>query len=268
MAASGLWEELATDWIVLDGEMLPWNAKAGSLIRDTFAATCSAGLESTAATMAAFEAVARRGVEGAAALAARVGEHYEALVRFHAAYRPFVTPCRSYQDLRFAPFHVLAAEGRVFTAENHAWHMQIAERLARHSNGVLVPTDWREVDLGDDEGMAAALRWFEEITAAGNEGLIIKAPDLLPRGTTTAPSIKVRGREYLRIIYGPEYDRPETLPGLKKRNTGRKRTMARIGTVLGQESLARFVNREPLARVHEVVAAAVAVASEPIDSRL
>ena len=115
---------------------------------------------------------------------------------------------------------------------------------------------------------AAVLRRFEEITAARNEGLIIKAPDLLPRGTTVTPLIKVRAREYPRIIYGPEYGRLEALPGLRKCSTGRKRTMARIGTVLGQESLARFVDREPMARVHEVVSASMAVASEPIDSRL
>jgi protein phosphatase len=268
MDAAGLWDRLATGWIVLDGEALPWNAKAGSLIRDTFAAAGAAGSEAARAAAAAFGMAAARGSGPAAALAARAAERGSAFAAFRRAYNAFVVPYAGTADLRFAPFHVLAAETGVFAAESHAWHMGIAGRLAAASSGAIVPTEWREVSLTDASQMESATLWSEEPTAAGREGFIVKGPHLalLPNGT--APAIKVRGRDYLRIIYGAEYDRADILPGLKKRATGRKRTLARIGTSLGLESLARFAERASPARVHEAVAAALAVASEPVDSRL
>jgi protein phosphatase len=36
----------------------------------------------------------------------------------------------------------------------------------------------------------------------------------------------VRGKEYLRIIYGPEYDAPENLTLLRERGLGGKRNLA------------------------------------------
>jgi protein phosphatase len=267
MDASGMWDELRTGWVTLDGEALPWNAKAGSLIRDTFAATASAGAEAARAAANAYGAAAARGSEVAAALATQASAQGAALDAFRHAYGVFVVPYSGIDDLRFAPFHVLASEAGVHGSESHGWHMEIAERLAVRSN-VIVPTEWRDVTLADTAQCEAAALWWDEMTEAGREGFVVKGPHLalLPNGV--APAIKVRGKEYLRIIYGAEYDRPDILPALKHRATGRKRTLARIGTSLGLESLARFVERASASRVHEVVAASLAVASEPLDSRL
>ena len=267
MDGAAMWDELGTGWVALDGEALPWNAKAGSLIRDTFAATASAGVEAARAAANAYGAAAARGSELAAALATQASAQGAAVAAFRRAYGVFVVPYGGIDDLRFAPFHVLASEAGVHAGESHRWHMEIAERLALKSN-VIVPTEWREVTLADTAQCEATALWWDEMTAAGREGFVVKGPHLalLPNGV--APSIKVRGKEYLRIIYGAEYDRPDILPALKKRATGRKRALARIGTSLGLESLARFVERASASRVHEVVAASLAVASEPLDSRL
>jgi protein phosphatase len=80
------------------------------------------------------------------------------------------------------------------------------------------------------------------------------------------PTIKVRGRECLRIIYGPEYT--EHLDVLRKRGLNRKRSLAIREFALGVEALERFVRKEPLRRVHECVFAVLALESEPIDPRL
>ena len=268
MEGAGLWDELATGWVVLDGEALPWNAKAEPLIRDTFAATASAGAEAAEAARSVFEAAAARGVQGMAALATAAKARGEAIAAFRRAYGAFVIPYKGIGDLRFAPFHVLAAEGRVFAEEGHRWHMQLAERLAAAGGETLRPTAWREVDLADPDQRASCVRWWEEMTTAGREGFIVKGPHLAPLPGGTAPSVKVRGRDYLRIIYGAEYDRPDILPSLKRRATARKRTLARVGTALGLESLALFAEGASTARVHAMVAASIAIASEPLDSRL
>ena len=82
------------------------------------------------------------------------------------------------------------------------------------------------------------------------------------------PAIKCRGREYLRIIYGPEYTAPENSMRLKNRGLSGKRSLALREFALGVESLERFVKKEPLRKVHECVFAVLALESEEIDPRL
>jgi protein phosphatase len=82
------------------------------------------------------------------------------------------------------------------------------------------------------------------------------------------PALKTRGREYLRIIYGPEYTEPANLERLRSRGLGRKRSLAAREFALGIEALERFVREEPLRRVHECVFGVLALESEPVDPRL
>src|SRR5262245_36920379 len=82
------------------------------------------------------------------------------------------------------------------------------------------------------------------------------------------PAVKVRGREYLRIIYGPEYLAPEHLGRLRERGVGAKRGLALREFALGLEALHRFVAKEPLRRVHECCFGVLALETEPVDPRL
>ncbi len=78
----------------------------------------------------------------------------------------------------------------------------------------------------------------------------------------------MRGRDYLRIIYGPEYDLPNNLTRLRQRGLGNKRANALREFALGHEALTRFVARALLRKTHECVFAVLALESEPIDPRL
>jgi protein phosphatase len=82
------------------------------------------------------------------------------------------------------------------------------------------------------------------------------------------PAVKCRGREYLRIIYGPEYTSPANLTRLRSRGLAGKRSLATREFALGIEGLERFVRKEPLRRVHECVFGVLALESEPVDPRL
>ena len=82
------------------------------------------------------------------------------------------------------------------------------------------------------------------------------------------PAVKCRGREYLRIIYGPEYTAPEHLERLRSRGLGTKRSLASVNLPWAWKPLQRFVEREPLRRVHECVFGVLALESEPVDPRL
>ncbi len=190
--------------------------------------------------------------------------------RYVAAYRRYCWPVQSITDLKLAPFHLLASEGAVHTDKDHAWHMQTLARLCQADSELLLATPHRAVDLADPESVAAATRWWEDLTAAGGEGMVVKPFDFVAHGKRglVQPAVKCRGREYLRIIYGPEYTRSEHLVRLKERGLATKRSMAIREFALGLEALERFVRREPLYHVHECVFAVLALESEPVDPRL
>jgi protein phosphatase len=172
-------------------------------------------------------------------------------------------------DLRLAPFHLLATEGKVHTDQTHAWHMTTLARLAEHEP-VLMATPWRTVRLDDEASVAEAVAWWTAHTEAGGEGMVVKPETYLTwnKGRLVQPAIKCRGREYLRIIYGAEYTLPHQLDRLRQRGTHRKRTLAMRELVLGLEALERFVAREPLRRIHTPVMGILALESEPVDPRL
>ena len=100
--------------------------------------------------------------------------------------------------------------------------------------------------------------------------MVVKPFANLTRGAkgVVQPGIKVRGREYLRLIYGPDYLEPDNLTRLRDRDTGRKRSLAAREYGLGLEALRRFTAGEPLWRVHQAVFGVLALESDPVDPRL
>ncbi|WP_438485416.1 polynucleotide kinase-phosphatase [Streptomyces sp. S186] len=136
---------------------------------------------------------------------------------------------------------------------------------------LLAPTRRLVVDTEDEASVEAGVAWWLDLTADGGEGMVVKPVQALvrqPDGRLVQPGIKCRGREYLRIIYGPEYTRPENLRRLRVRHLGHKRSLALREYALGLEALDRLAAGEPLWRVHEAVFAVLALESEPVDPRL
>ena len=270
IARSETWERLGTDWMVLDCELMPWSAKAQELIRNQYAAVSAAAGGALPETVAVLRAAAAHGL-AVAPLVERMVTREALVERYAAAYRRYCWPVQSVKDLRLAPFHVLATEDAVHVDRDHLWHMeQAASICASDDSGVLLTTTHRVVDLTDPSSEQAATAWWEEMTERGGEGMVVKPLAFVARGRRglVQPAVKCRGREYLRIIYGPEYTLPENLERLRQRGLAAKRSLALREFALGIEGLERFVRREPLRRVHECVFGVLALESEPVDPRL
>jgi protein phosphatase len=190
--------------------------------------------------------------------------------RFVAAYREYCWPVDSVDDLRLAPFQILAGEGKVHALTDHLWHLNVLSALAEVDPTTFRATGSVTVDLDSPASEAAATGWWEQLTAGGGEGMVVKPVDVVHRGTKglVQPGIKCRGPEYLRIIYGPEYTAEANLARLRFRGLGHKRSLALREFALGIEALERFVAGEPLYRVHECVFGVLALESEPVDPRL
>lgn len=270
MEKAGLWESLNTDWICLDTELMPWSVKAQSLIRSQYASVGAAAAASLQAVDAVLQTSQERYGEKAIALRAKMQKRSQYIDKFRQAYAPYCWPVNSLDDYRLAPFHILATEGEVHTDKPHDWHMEQIGKLCDSGDPMLMKTAFQVVDLQDEAQVAALTDWWVTLTEKGGEGLVMKPLDFTARGKKglIQPAVKCRGREYLRIIYGPEYTAPEQMHKLKSRALGRKRSMALREYALGVEALQRFVKKEPLRRVHECVFGVLALESESIDPRL
>lgn len=269
MDASGLWDELSTDWACLDCELMPWSAKAQELIRHQYAAAGSAARGALPEAVCALELAQGAGRE-VTELLERFRTRDAVAEKYVDAYRRYCWPVSSVDDYRLAPFHVMATEGALHTDKDHLWHLRTIGRLCEAGGPLLMATAHRVVEVGDAESRAAGVAWWEELTGRGGEGMVVKPLDFIARGRKgiVQPALKSRGREYLRIIYGAEYTLPHNLERLRDRSLGAKRALAMREFALGVEALERFVKREPLRRVHECVFGVLALESEPIDPRL
>jgi protein phosphatase len=269
IGSAGLWDELQTDWLALDCELLPWSAKAGELLRTQYAPVAAAADAALSAASPLVAAALARGVD-TGDLLGRLVERQAQAGKFGDAYRRYCWPVHSIDDLRLAPFQVLAGEGAVHALRPHAWHLEVIGRLCDRDPTTFRRTATVTVDLSDPASEAAAVAWWLELTAAGGEGMVVKPAAVVHRGPQglAQPGIKCRGPEYLRIIYGPEYTSELNLSRLRSRSVGHKRSLALREFVLGIEALERFTAGEPLYRVHECVFGVLALESEPVDPRL
>ncbi|MFE2596921.1 polynucleotide kinase-phosphatase [Streptomyces sp. NPDC059396] len=271
VTAAGLWAELGTDWLLLDAELMPWSLKATGLLRTQYAAVGAAAGAAFPAVTRALEAAVSRGVEAGDLLAAQRGRASDAAA-FTEAYRRYCWTTDGLDGVRLAPFQILAVQGRSLAGVPHDQQLAWLDLLVEHDpTGLLQVTRRLIVDTGDEESVRGGVDWWLEMTERGGEGMVVKPLAALVRdakGRLVQPGIKVRGREYLRIIYGPEYTRPDNLQRLRNRFLGHKRSLALREYALGLEALDRLADGEPLWRVHEAVFAVLALESEPVDPRL
>ena len=266
---AGLWQELRTDWLTLDCELMPWSMKAMDLVRTQYAAVGAAANASLPASMESLTQAQERGVAVDRMLDEQHQRH-EMVDRYVTAYRGYCWEVESIEQLRLAPFHLLASEGETHIDKHHGWHMETLARLTSPEDKVFVATPYRKVSLNDRTECDSAIAWWERLTAEGGEGTVIKPLEFVPRGRSgyVQPALKCRGPEYLRIIYGPEYARQENLERLRSRGLSAKRQLAMREFFLGLEGLQRFVDRKPIRQVHECALGVLALESEPVDPRL
>jgi protein phosphatase len=266
---SDFWAKHDTDWVCLDGELLPWSAKAKELIIKQYAAVGSAATLGLSASIHALEIAKNRGI-ATDALLEDLTARQTRIEDYKTAYRNYCRETNGMEGLVYAPFHILATENKTYFDQPHPWHLATIQSFCDQNTTHLMVTANTLVDLQDAQSRENAVNWWVTRTATGGEGMVVKPINFIAshKGRMIQPAMKCRGSEYLRIIYGPEYDTPENIDRLKERSVKVKRDLAIKEFTLGLESLGRFVNRESLGRVHECVFGVLALESEAVDPRL
>jgi protein phosphatase len=269
LTTSKFWERFQTDWVCLDCELMPWSVKAQGLIREQYAAVGTAANHSLDKAIALLQQATARGVEVSSVLN-QYQQRHELAHQYVEAYRRYCWTVNSISDLQLAPFHILATESKVHIDQTHEWHMQEIAQICQFDPELLLATHYRIIDFNDPKSESDSIKWWEDLTAKGGEGMVVKPLQFVSTNDKrpVQPAMKCRGQEYLRIIYGPEYSLPEILERLRQRGLSVKRSLALREFALGIEALERFVAHAPLRQVHECVFGVLALESEPVDPSL
>ncbi|MCU0438884.1 MAG: polynucleotide kinase-phosphatase [Raineya sp.] len=264
------WKKFQTEWVCFDTELMPWSAKAQALLKEQYAAVGAAASAALPEAEKALALTLARGIEGVEKFYEKIKAKNNAVQHYIKAYQQYCWEVNSIDDYKLAPFHILATEGKVHIDKTHEWHMQQIAEICKNDPTFMVETPYKIVDFHDDASYDEAVAWWLELTAKGGEGMVVKPYDFIAyqKADFLQPAIKCRGKEYLRIIYGAEYDLPENLKRLKNRALNAKQSLALREFALSIESLERFVRKEPLRKTHESVFGLLALESEDIDPRL
>src|SRR5438445_198126 len=108
--------ELGTSWLLLDAELLPWNVKAGPLLRDQYAAVGAAAVASLPVAVSVLTQASARALpeaQGVGALLDRTRARLANAEAFTAAYLRYCWATEGLAGVRVAPFQLLAPEGAV-----------------------------------------------------------------------------------------------------------------------------------------------------------
>ena len=191
---AGLWDELATDWMCLDCELMPWSAKAQELLKTQYAAVGAASRAALGEAVSALEQALARGAD-VGSLLSRTQDRAQLAERYTEAYRRYCWPVTSLDDLRVAPFHLLASEGKVHIEQSNLWHMETLAKLSAGGDPLLMATAYRLVDVTapaseaegiETERLAAEKAWW---SSHWNSSPVADAASRNPPSNAVVPSI-------------------------------------------------------------------------------
>ncbi|MFY3791119.1 polynucleotide kinase-phosphatase [Ureibacillus sp. MALMAid1270] len=266
LTTSNYFDKYGTEFVLLDAEIMPWNLKAKELISSQYAHVS----ENAILDRSVLKSKIERALGNHKELENWLEEYDEKLTNaqiFKEVFQKYCWEINNIDQIQIAPFHLLAHSSETFFDKPHTWHMEKNKEFSTLDT-IFVETEYKVIhDESSEEEVRA---WWEEITADGHEGIVIKPEIFVSRskGKLVQPAIKVRGKKYLHIIYGMDYLQPENLRRLKERKVGKKQKLALKEFSLGVEGIQRFVNGESISRIHECVLGTLAMESDPVDPRL
>lgn len=264
LVSKNYFEQFNTSFVLMDAEILPWNLKAHRLIDQQYETVAENALMDRYKIIEKLKATEHVDVTS---WLDEYTDKYKNAARFDAVFRNYCWATNDLSGIQIAPFHILAHSSATNFHQPHSWHMKMNAYLAENSS-LFIATEYRLIESEQDE--QEVINWWQDMTENGHEGIVIKPFDFLAyhKGILLQPAVKVRGREYLRIIYGMDYTNEDTMKKLKQRNPSRKMKIALLEFKLGMEGISRFVSLESSNRVHECALATLALESDTIDPRL
>ena len=256
---------------------MPWSEKARGLIRNHYAPVGRIGRANLNSAYRLFEDMAKKNKydEETMAKITDLCDIYKGraddLAKYTVSYRNYCEHVDSVDDIKIAPFHLLAYDEIVNMGKDSTHledHINVIRKYVVDDKN-FVATPYMMVNTENPDDVKDCIDWWLDATSHGYEGMVVKPSTYTAyneHGQVIQPAIKCRGKEYLRIIYGPEYT--SDIQRLKKRSLSAKRGLAINEFALGIDSLTSFVKQKAFYKVHQSALAVLANEFEPVDVRL
>jgi 2-polyprenyl-3-methyl-5-hydroxy-6-metoxy-1,4-benzoquinol methylase len=133
-----------------------------------------------------------------------------------------------------------------YTMGYHATRSYFYEMMNFLNPGIMSVCNHYLVDLHDNNSQQLIVDKWESYCDFGGEGFVIKPMTpytIMNNGYLLQPSLKVRGKDYLRLIYGIDYLERECFDILTKRSIKNKRIMAIQELELSNSIMKTYLNR-------------------------
>jgi protein phosphatase len=162
LSVCGFWEAFETDWVCLDAELMPWSFKGGELLVRQYAPV---GAAAEVSLQAAQELIAQTGRPELDVFGQTLMTRAAAVAAYRDAYRRYCWQVTGWQNLRLAPFQLLATEGHTYFDRPHQWHLEQAMGWVLHDEQrVIISTSSRELNPSDPDECEVATEWWEELS--------------------------------------------------------------------------------------------------------
>jgi hypothetical protein len=262
-------EKYDTDLLILDCEILPWNLKANSLITNQYGLVSNTSRYVRNHKLEILKELFNQGKVSKEDVEKQINL-LENSKKFHDVFSFYCWNIEDINNVKIAPFHILSFSKESNFNRNHEWHMGISKELSMMSS-LFIETPYMIINLDNEQEKNSCIKWWKEITEDGHEGIVIKPYKFISKnknGEIVQPAIKVRGKEYLRIIYGMDYLEKENLEIIKQRSAHKKMKKAISQFLLSVESINRFINMDKIENILECVLASMSIDNEFTDPRL
>lgn len=213
---SGIKDKLKYDFIILDCEVLPWNLKARGLIEKDFL------VPGQCAWLSRYYGIHN----------SLIKEDYKKADKYLKVLETFASD----KEMQFKMFQVLAygqvdiTKHRFVSCINGLFlnkqnNYNILKSL---ENDVFKSIKGTEFSLNSESDCYKITQNWEEYCKNGGEGYVFKPSDTLfmPTGYFIQPALKVRGKDYLRLIYGIDYLDKDYFNKISRRQIKKKRVLA------------------------------------------
>ena len=266
LRATNYYKKHNTGFVLMDAEILPWNAKGMGLLSNQYLPVLDSSKSLNENIIKSLS-----GVENLDYIKEEVIKNLDNIEKYKEQLENYCWDT-NITNIKIAPFHLLAHEKKTFFDKPHEWHLNhFNEIIDLKENDLFIKTPYVIVNLDSEDSKKKAIDFWLDITSKGYEGVMFKSETFVEKnadGKTILPMMKVRGKDYLRIIYGINYNDKKYLDKLRYRNVSKKRFLHYTEMSLSIESIKLFSNGEPFNKWHDYIFASICLGNMATDHRL
>lgn len=262
---AGAFERLGAELLIFEALVQPWSLKRQEYMARQALPAATALLGSRGRALEALELAMQRRIP-VKALRDAAARDREAALQAQKALQSCTWPVKGIEQVKIVPIQLLASDRTTYVQQDRRWQVTELERWCQESPQFV---KCRRVFVSGHDQERAALELWDTLQQGRGAGMVARTLDAMPRqgGRLEVPVMKIRSRDFLRVVYGPQYLNPDMLQWLRERPVRQLRAVSARECALAAEGLELFVQGSGFAAYHPYALAVIASQQEVTDSR-